>query len=165
MTGIDYVTQHYNIDTHKIAIAGWSAGGYMSAWAIGHTNRFFTAIDGDGITDFVSYATTSDDTDFGLRYLGKNVWDAPQLYWQHSPLAFAKNIKTPLLIIHGEKDIRVPLSQGKELMTTLTLLNKPVKMVIAPNQGHVPSDAETFTQELEVIDKQLFFNTSGIATY
>ncbi len=155
MSGVDYVTQHYSIDKNKMVIAGWSYGGYLTAWAITHTNRFALAIDGDGMTNYISDMGTSDDTDFGYRYLGANSWENPQLYWQHSPMAYVKNIKTPLLIIHGEQDIRVPLTQGKELFTALTLLNKPVKMIIAPKQSHVPTDPEIFEEEMAIIDQVL----------
>ncbi|HSW93315.1 MAG TPA: S9 family peptidase [Gammaproteobacteria bacterium] len=155
MSGIDYVTKHYSIDKNKMVIAGWSYGGYLTAGAITHTNRFALAIDGDGMTDYLSFAGTTDDTDFGYRYLGVNSWENPPLYWKHSPIAYVKNIQTPLLIIHGEQDIRVPITQAKELFTALTLLNKPVKMIIAPKQSHVPSDPETFEKEMAVIDQVL----------
>lgn len=155
MSGIDYLIQQGIVDTSKIAIAGWSYGGYMSAWAASQTKRFFTAIDGDGMSDFVSYAATTDNTDFGLRYLGTNYWNDSHLYWVHSPMAYVNNISKPLLILHGGNDIRVPPAQGKELFTALKILGKPVKMLVAPNQSHVPTDPDTFAKEIGIIDKWL----------
>jgi dipeptidyl aminopeptidase/acylaminoacyl peptidase len=155
MSGVNYVTQTGIVDTHKIAIAGWSYGGYLSAWAVSQTNQFAKAIDGDGITDWISYSGTTDDVDFGLRYFGKNYWDESRLYWARSPIAYVKNIKTPLLILQGENDRRVPLSQGQELLTALTILHRPVTMLIAAGQSHVPWDPVPFSKEVDAIDAWL----------
>ncbi len=156
MSGIDYLVQQGLVDPHHIAIGGWSMGGYLTNWAISHSNRFDAAIDGEGITDFISYTGTSDDTDFFLRYLGSYFWNADQaLYWDRSPIAHVKNIHTPLLILEGGADIRVPRSQAEELYTALTLLNQPVKMLIAPGEYHQPSDPDMIEQEIDAIDQWL----------
>jgi dipeptidyl aminopeptidase/acylaminoacyl peptidase len=159
MTGIDYLQQQGVINPNKIVIAGWSAGGYMTAWAITQTKCFSAAIDGDGITDFISYTGTSDDHDFFYRYLGSYFWDSNyQLHWQRSPIAHVKNITTPLLILQGEQDNRVPISQAQELYTALDIMHKPIKMLIAPNQAHVPTDPDTVEKELLAINQWLTNN-------
>lgn len=156
MTGINYLNQKGLIDPHKIAIAGWSYGGYLTAWAISQSPIFYKAIDGEGIINAISYTGTSDDTDFFLRYMGSYFWDGNQaLYWDRSPIAHVKNIHTPLLILEGEVDVRVPPSQPKELYTALKLLNQPVKMLLAPNQYHEPNDPDTIEQEINAIDQWL----------
>jgi dipeptidyl aminopeptidase/acylaminoacyl peptidase len=156
LTGIDYLNQKGLINPHKIAIAGWSYGGYLTNWSISQSPIFYKAIDGEGITNFISYTGTSDDTDFFLRYMGSYFWDANQaLYWDRSPIAHVKNIHTPLLILEGERDIRVPPSQPQELYTALKLLNQPVKMLLAPNQSHEPTDPGTISQEIKAIDEWL----------
>ncbi|MCX7123395.1 MAG: prolyl oligopeptidase family serine peptidase, partial [Gammaproteobacteria bacterium] len=156
MTGIDHLIQQGVVDPHKIVMAGWSYGGYLAAWAISQSNRFSGAIDGDGLTDLISYTGTSDDTDFCFRYLGSYFWDANQpLYWARSPIAHVQNIKTPLLILEGGQDIRVPPSQAEELYNALTVLNRPVKMLIAPRQAHEPSDPDTIEKEINAIDQWL----------
>jgi dipeptidyl aminopeptidase/acylaminoacyl peptidase len=156
MTGIDYLNQKGLINPDKIAIAGWSYGGYLTNWSITQSPIFYKAIDGEGITNFISYTGTSDDTDFFLRYMGSYFWEAHQaLYWDRSPIAHVKNIHTPLLIFEGERDIRVPPSQPQELYTALKLLNQPVTMLLAPNQSHEPTDPATISQEIKAIDQWL----------
>jgi len=156
MTGIDNLIHKGIVDPKHIAIAGWSYGGYLTAWAISQSNRFHTAIDGDGLTDFISYTGTSDDTDFFYRYLGSYFWNSSHnLYWRLSPIAHVKKIRTPLLILQGKQDTRVPLSQSQELYTALTVLHRPVKMLVAANQAHVPTDPNTIAEEINAIDQWL----------
>ncbi len=156
MSGINDLVEQGLVDPHHIAIGGWSYGGYLTNWAVSHSNHFVAAVDGEGITNFISYTGTSDDTDFFLRYLGAYFWNANQaLYWERSPIAHVKNIHTPLLILEGGSDIRVPPSQAEELYTALTLLHRPVKMLIAPGESHQPSDPDMIEQEIDAIDQWL----------
>jgi dipeptidyl aminopeptidase/acylaminoacyl peptidase len=156
MSGFDQLIERGIVDPNKVVIAGWSYGGYLSAWAISQSDRFAAAIDGDGFTDFISYTGASDDHDFFLRYLGSYYWDGSHdLYWSRSPIAYVNAVKTPLLILQGEQDVRVPMSQAQELYTALNILNRPVKMLIAPNQSHEPTDPDTAAKEIDAIDEWL----------
>lgn len=156
LTGIDQLVQQKKVDPHKIFIAGWSYGGYLSAWSITQTSRFAGAIDGDGFTDLISYTGTSDDHDFFERYLGSYYWQGSQaLYWARSPLAHVSSVTTPLLIFQGQEDTRVPPSQAEELYNALKIQGKDVTLLWAPNQGHEPDDPETLVQEITAITKWL----------
>lgn len=155
MSGVDALIQDGIVDSNKMVIAGWSYGGYMTAWAVSQSHRFKAAIDGDGLTDLISFSGTSDIPNYTSQYLGAYFWDNSALYWQRSPLAFVKNIETPVLILHGAKDIRVPLSQGQELYTALVRLHKPVKMLVTQNQEHVPTTPDTIVQDVKAVDQWL----------
>jgi dipeptidyl aminopeptidase/acylaminoacyl peptidase len=155
MTGVDELIKNKIADPDHLAIAGWSFGGYMTMWAISQSNRFKTAIAGDGNTDFISFSGTSDIPDYYVKYLGKPFWEDNHLYLQRAPISFVKNIQTPLLILSGEKDNRVPVSQSYEMYTALNKQNKEVKMLIFPEQGHLPTDANIIYESMLAVDEWL----------
>ena len=115
-------------------------------------------IDGDGLTDLISFSETTDIPFYLTQYLGSPFWDNAQLYLERSPISFVKNITTPLLILHGGNDNRVPLSQAQELYSALDLQHKPVKMFIAPDTGHVPDDANIIYQNINEVEDWLVVN-------
>lgn len=142
LTGVDHLIKTGLADEKKLAIAGWSYGGYLSAWIIGHTQRFKCAAYGAGLSNAVSYWGTADIVAQRERLHGGTPWEARKLFDEQSPLNYLRNVKTPTLIFHGEKDERVPLGQSQETYRTLKRLGVPVQMVIYPDQGHgllVPS--------------------------
>jgi dipeptidyl aminopeptidase/acylaminoacyl peptidase len=151
MTGVDKVVSMGVADPERLGLMGWSYGGYLSAWAIGHTNRFKAAVVGAGPVNLISLATTTDLPDFIPHYLGSLWWDEPGLYLQRSPMTYARNIRTPTCIIHGESDTRVPFSQAQELHRALGMAGVPVKLVSYP-AGHVP---ETPVQLRDSLDRSL----------
>lgn len=156
MAGVDYLIQKGIADPDHLAIAGWSYGGYLSAWTISQTNRFKVAVDGDGNTDWISYAGTSGQPTFTARYFGNVFWNNDALYLERSTVFHVKNITTPLLIMHGENDlVQVPITQSIELYTDLDQQKKKVKMLILPQQGHVPTDANIIYNCIEEIDDWL----------
>lgn len=155
MSGVDYLIKKNIVDTNKMVIAGWSFGGYMASWAISQTNRFRLAIEGDGNTNMISFTGTTDIPEYYTAYLGDYFWNNNALYAQRSPLSYVKNIVTPLLIITGEHDVRVPATQAYELYNALRLQNKPVKMLVLPEQGHVPNDANIIYESIKAIDEWL----------
>ena len=119
-------------DPKKTAIMGGSYGGYLTAWAVGHTDRFACAIADRLVGDLPSMAGTCDfPWSHGTYYAG-NAWDDPADLWQNSPLAFAGKINTPLLLIHSDGDLRCPVSQAEELFAALRLQRKPVEFVRYP---------------------------------
>lgn len=157
LSGIDDLIKRGIADEGKLAVAGWSYGGYMSGWIIGHTNRFKCAAYGAGLSNAVSYWGTADIVYQRERLHGGLPWDARKLYDEQSPLTHLTNAKTPTLIFHGEKDERVPLGQSQESYRTLKRLGVPVQLVVYPDQGHgllVPSyQLDKIKRELAWVEK------------
>ncbi len=142
LSGVDHLIKQGIADENRLAIAGWSYGGYMSAWIIGHTNRFKCAAYGAGLSNAVSYWGTADIIHQRERLHGGAPWEARKMYDEQSPLTFLTNVKAPALIFHGEKDERVPLGQSLEAYRTLKRLGVTTQLVVYPDQGHgilVPS--------------------------
>jgi len=133
----DYAVAQGWADPNRLAIFGWSAGGFMTAWTITQTNRYRAAIEGAGITDWASFVWTSDvqQWDYDARWPEKD----PQAFAQFSAVAHAERVSTPLLVLHGEADLRVPTFQGRELYEALRARGKPTRMVTYPGSGHFPS--------------------------
>ena len=159
LSGVDHLIKLGVADENRLAVAGWSYGGYMSAWIIGHTNRFKCAAYGAGLSNAVSYWGTADIIHQRERLHGGTPWDARKMFDEQSPLTFLTNVKTPALIFHGEKDERVPLGQSQEAYRTLRRLGVKTQLVIYPDQGHglvVPSyQLDKARREFEWIEKYL----------
>jgi dipeptidyl aminopeptidase/acylaminoacyl peptidase len=121
----------------RLAIFGWSAGGFMTSWTVTQTNRYRAAIEGAGITDWASFMWTSDvqQWDYDARWPEKDL----QAFVQFSAVAQAERVSTPLLVLHGEADQRVPTYQGRELYEALAAHGKATRMVTYPGSGHFPS--------------------------
>ena len=124
-------------DPGRLAIFGWSAGGFMTSWTVTQTNRYRAAIEGAGITDWASFMWTSDvqQWDYDARWPEKDL----QAFVQFSAVAQAERVSTPLLVLHGESDQRVPTYQGRELYEALAAHGKVTRMVTYPGSGHFPS--------------------------
>ncbi len=159
LSGIDELIKRGIADETKLAVGGWSYGGYLSGWLIGHTNRFKCAVYGAGLSNAVSYWGMADITQQRERLHGGTPWTARKMFDEQSPLTYLPNAKTPTLIFHGEKDERVPLGQSQESYRTLKRLDVPVQLVIYPDQGHglaVPSyQLDKLQRELAWIAKYL----------
>lgn len=127
-------------DPGRLAIFGWSAGGFMTAWTVTQTNRYKAAIEGAGITDWLSFIPTSDiaQVDYDMRLQEKD----PTPLLQFSAVMHADKVTTPLLILHGEADLRVPTFQGREFFVLLAERGKTVRMVSYPGSPHFPRLAE-----------------------
>jgi dipeptidyl aminopeptidase/acylaminoacyl peptidase len=132
----DYAIAQGWADPQRLAIFGWSAGGFMTSWTVTQTHRYKAAVEGAGITDWGSFIFTSDvpQTDFDARWPEED----PQDFQKFSAVDFAKNVTTPLLILHGAADVRVPTYQGREYYEVLADRGKTVKMVTYPGSGHFP---------------------------
>jgi dipeptidyl aminopeptidase/acylaminoacyl peptidase len=119
-------------DPSKTAIMGGSYGGYLTAWAVGHTDRFACAVADRLVGSLPSMSGTSDFPWSHGTYYGGNAWDDPADLWRHSPQAYAGQIHTPLLLIHSDGDLRCPIGQAEELFAALRLQRKPVEFVRYP---------------------------------
>jgi dipeptidyl aminopeptidase/acylaminoacyl peptidase len=127
-------------DPNRQAIFGWSAGGFMTSWTVTQTHRYKAAIEGAGITDWLSFIPTSDisQVDYDLRLQEKD----PNAFLKFSAVMYANQVTTPLLILHGEADQRVPTFQGREYFILLAERGKTVRMVTYPGSPHFPTLAE-----------------------
>ena len=127
-------------DPNRLAIFGWSAGGFMTSWTVTQTHRYKAAIEGAGITDWLSFIPTSDvqQVDYDARMQEQD----PKPMLQFSAVMYADKVTTPLLILHGSADIRVPTFQGLEFYALLAERGKTVRMVTYPGSPHFPQLVE-----------------------
>jgi len=136
LRGVDAAVQVAPIDPQRVGIYGHSYGGYMTMWAVTQTNRFKAAVAGAGIANWQSYYGENRIDQWMLPYFGKSVYDDPQVYARSSPITFIKNVRTPTLVLHGERDAEVPLPQGQEFWHALKTLGVETQLVIYEDEGH-----------------------------
>lgn len=145
MTGVDAMIKRGVADPDRMGVAGWSHGGYMTAWVVTQTERFRAAVMGAGLSNLVSDQGTSDIPGFNLDYF---YGDYGELYsdlermWDRSPLKHVSSARTPTLILHGENDERVAVSQGREFYRALQSLGVDTRMVIYPREPHAIRERE-----------------------
>ena len=137
MAGVDEVLkQNPWIDSERLGITGGSYGGFLTNWILGHTTRFKAAVTLRSISNFISVEGTRDGS-YGHEEDFKGiVFDQFDQYWNTSPLKFAKNVKTPTLILHSDSDYRVPLEQGEQWFRALKHYGVNAEMVIFPRENH-----------------------------
>jgi dipeptidyl aminopeptidase/acylaminoacyl peptidase len=120
------------VNRKRMGIMGGSYGGYMTNWAIGHTDEFAGAITDRCVSNVVSMFGSSDYTDAPDMYWPGNSWDRPEAMWECSPLKYLGNASTPTLIIHSEGDLRCNIEQAEQVFTALKLNDVPVRFVRYP---------------------------------
>lgn len=132
----DFAIEQGWADPNRLAIFGWSAGGFMTSWTVTQTHRYKAAIEGAGITDWMSFIFTSDveQIDYDARWPEQD----PKDIMQFSAVMHAADVTTPLLILHGAADARVPTFQGREYYLALAAHGKTVRMVTYPGSPHFP---------------------------
>jgi dipeptidyl aminopeptidase/acylaminoacyl peptidase len=137
MKGLDYVEKSYPfIDKNREAALGASYGGYMANWLLGHTNRFKCIVSHDGTFNTESAYGTTEELWFPEWEFKGPPWKQRELYRKWSPHLFADKFKTPTLVVHGQLDYRLDVSNGFDLFTTLQRLKVPSKMLYFPDEGH-----------------------------
>lgn len=137
--GIDYLIENQNIDREKVGVTGGSYGGYATAWmATRHTDRFAAGVMSVGISNNISKWGTSDiPEEMFLVHARKRIWDDYQFQLERSPIYYADQAKTPILIMHGKEDTRVHPGQSYELYRHIkTRTDTPVRLVLYPGEGH-----------------------------
>ena len=146
MMGVDHVLKTYSyLDGNRIAAAGASYGGYMINWIAGHTTRFRCLVSHDGTFDMRSMYGTTEELWFPEWEFRGTPYQNPELYEKWSPSKFATNFKTPMLVIHGQLDYRLDVSEGFQLFTALQRQGVKSKMLYFPDEGHFvtkPANAE-----------------------
>lgn len=159
MTGVDYLIERGIADHARLAIKGYSYGGYMAGWIIGHTDRFSAAVFGAGLSNAISYYSQGD-----IQYQRETLhqgtpWHNNQNMIERSPVFYLQNAKTPSLIYQGEKDGRVPLPQSLETYMGLKKAGVPTQLVIYPREGHglrePKHQLDKMRREMEWIEKYI----------
>lgn len=138
MSGLDRLVEEGVADPERLGIAGWSQGGYMAAWAVGQTDRFKAAVMGAGVSDQGGMVAEGDIPTFELALAGSAGWESPgpHRHDELSPISYAHRVKTPVLILHGEKDERVPVGQARYFARALRSYGCPFELVVYPREPH-----------------------------
>jgi len=137
MKGLDYAEKTYPfIDKDRECALGASYGGYMANWVLGHTNRFKCIVSHDGMFNTYSAWGTTEELWFNNWEFKGTPYTNPEMYEKWNPRNFAKNFKTPTLVIHSQLDYRLDVSEGFQLFTTLQTMGVPSKMLYFPDEGH-----------------------------
>ena len=157
MAGVEALAQQYPIDSKRLGIWGHSYGGYMAMWAETQTTRFAAAVAGAGLSDWLSYYGLNDIDEWMIPFFGASVYDDPAVYSRSDPMHFVKAVKTPTLILVGDRDGEVPMEQSVEWWHALKGMNVPARLVVYPNEGHLfvkPADARDYNlRTLEWFDE------------
>jgi dipeptidyl aminopeptidase/acylaminoacyl peptidase len=136
LAGVDDLIAKGIADPDRLGIMGASYGGYMTNWAVTQTNRFKAASSAASLSDLADQYFLSDGGEVMAEYF-KRPWEARESYFAHSPLNFAANVTTPLLIQHGERDLRVPIANAWKFYRALKTLGKVVEFDIYPGSSHL----------------------------
>ncbi|HVI10259.1 MAG TPA: prolyl oligopeptidase family serine peptidase, partial [Candidatus Binatia bacterium] len=148
MAAVDAIAKEYPIDPKRIGIRGHSYGGYMTMWAETQTHRFAAAVAGAGLSDWLSYYGVNDIDQWMIPFFGASIYDDPAVYAKSDPMHFVKAVKTPTLILVGDRDGEVPMEQSVEWWHALETFHVPTKLVVYANEGHAigrPADARDYT--------------------
>jgi len=136
LAGVDEVVKTLPVDHGRIGVTGWSYGGYMTMWAVTQTQRFKAAVAGAGIANWLSYYGENDIDQWMKPFFGAPVYDDPAVYAKSSPITYIKKVKTPTLVLVGDRDGECPASQSFEFWHALKALGVPTKLVVYANEGH-----------------------------
>jgi dipeptidyl aminopeptidase/acylaminoacyl peptidase len=137
MAWADYVERLPYIDPDRMGVTGGSYGGYMTVWIIGHTQRFKAAVSQRCVSNFVSMWGSSDfNWAFQTELDNKPPFEDLQNFWDHSPIAYIGNARTPTLVIHSENDLRCPIEQSEQVFVALKKLGVESEMVRFPDEFH-----------------------------
>jgi dipeptidyl aminopeptidase/acylaminoacyl peptidase len=136
MAGVEQVVARGYVNPERLVITGGSYGGFMTAWVIGHDERFKAAVAQRGVYDLISFYSTSDIPLLTEWEFSAVPWENLDLLWKYSPVAYVEKIHTPLLLIHSENDFRAPIPAAEGLFVALRRLKRHVEMARYPRDGH-----------------------------
>ncbi len=136
LSGVNTAQKTAPIDPERVGITGWSYGGYMTMWALTQTDRFKAAVAGAGLSDWLSYYGTNNIDTWMIPYFGASVYDDPKVYERSSPMTFIRNVHAPTLIVGGDRDAEVPVTQSYEYWNALRRLGVKTEFVVYPDEGH-----------------------------
>src|SRR5438876_4832883 len=159
LAGVDAAIKKYPIDANRLGVTGWSYGGFMTMWTVTQTNRFRAAVAGAGIANWQSYYGQNLIDQWMIPFFGASVYDDPAVYEKSSPIHFIKNVKTPTLVIAGERDAECPSSQSYEFWHALKTLGVPTRLIVYAGEGHLflkpENQADRMDRTVEWFDKYL----------
>jgi dipeptidyl aminopeptidase/acylaminoacyl peptidase len=161
MAGLEAVQRRGFVDTNRIAVSGWSYGGYMTVWLIGHYQVWKTAVAGAALTDWWEDYNLSDINVQDRYFLGGSPWvgDRSKAYVEQSPITYASKIRTPTLILSDTGDYRVPIPNSYKLYHALRDNGVPTKFIAYPTSGHWPEDPvrtrDIYRRWIEWLDQYL----------
>jgi dipeptidyl aminopeptidase/acylaminoacyl peptidase len=165
MAGVDYVINRGMADPDKLGVMGWSYGGFMSSWIVSHSDRFKAASIGAPVVDLSFQNMTDDIPGFLPSYMKADPWADWAVYDSHSPLRFVQNVKTPVMLQHGEADARVPIGNSLMFYHALQRKGVPVRLLALPRQPHGPNEPKMVLKaaqsNLEWFEKYLVANRKG----
>jgi dipeptidyl aminopeptidase/acylaminoacyl peptidase len=136
LAGVDAVLARAPVDGNRVGLYGHSYGGYMAMWAVTQTQRFRASVASAGIANWQSYYGQNLIDQWMLPYFGKSVYEDPAIYAKSSPMSFIDKVKTPTLMLNGERDAECPLPQGQEFWHALKTLGVETQLVVYPDEGH-----------------------------
>jgi dipeptidyl aminopeptidase/acylaminoacyl peptidase len=136
LAGVDSLEKTAPIDPDRIGIIGWSYGGYMTMWALTQTDRFKASVAGAGISNWLSYYGTNNIDTWMIPYFGTSVYEDPKVYERSSPMTFINKAHAPTLILGGDRDAEVPITQSYEYWNALRRRNVKTEFVVYPDEGH-----------------------------
>jgi len=156
MKGIDFMIENYSfIDSTRIAALGRSYGGFMTNWICGHTDRFSCLVTVDGTANQISEYGSTEELWFPEWECKGTPWNNYEEYYRSSPIMYAKNFKTPTMVVHGQLDYRVDLSEGMQMFTALQRMGVPSQFLYYPDDGHNARKIENLRLTYEEIFKWL----------
>ena len=141
LTGMDVLEKRYPIDKNREGLTGWSYGGFMTMFGVTQTTRFKAAVAGAGISDWKSYYGENSIDQWMVPFFGKTVYDDAAVYAKSSAIEYIKNVKTPTLVVVGDRDGECPAPQSFEFWHALRAEGVKTQLVIYPNEGHGFRDA------------------------
>jgi dipeptidyl aminopeptidase/acylaminoacyl peptidase len=138
LAGVDSLVADGLADPARLGVTGGSYGGYLTTWIVAHDRRFRTALTARSVSDVAMLLLVGDigGSQFGVQNFGVQPWEDPDYYRSISPLTYAANIRTPLLIQLSEKDLRTTIAQAEALFTVLRHLRRPVRLMRVPEETH-----------------------------
>ena len=137
MAGVDAALKQYPwVDANDLGVTGGSYGGYMTNWIVSHTNRFKAAVTLRSVSNFISDDGTRDGAYGHEDYFKGIIFDDFDQYWDASPLKYARNVRTPTLILHSDNDFRVPIEQGEQWFRALQHYGVTSEIVFFPRENH-----------------------------
>jgi dipeptidyl aminopeptidase/acylaminoacyl peptidase len=136
LAGVDTVLAQYPVDANRVGLTGWSYGGFMSMFAVTQTQRFKAAVAGAGISDWQSYYGENSIDQWMIPYFGASVYDDAAVYAKSSAISYIKQVKTPTLVVVGDRDGECPAPQSFEFWHALRDEHVPTQLVVYPNEGH-----------------------------
>jgi dipeptidyl aminopeptidase/acylaminoacyl peptidase len=137
MNGLDAALKRYSwLDSSRMGVTGGSYGGFMTNWILGHTDRFKAAVTLRSLSNFISDDGTRDGAYGHTSDFGGDIFQKFDMFWDRSPLKYAKNVKTPTLILHSDNDFRVPIEQGEQWFRALKHFGVTTEIVFFPRENH-----------------------------